>query len=395
MKKFLAAILATAIIAVTTACGGTATTAVETTTAATTAATTTVATTTAATTEAETAQSTAAAIFPAVAYCIYTEDEVAEIIKLDGNQTDAVKEMNDDIDEKVYGPISAFELSYNSIDDYPMWLDAYAYSFTDDVYIQIYNTIGEFPAYGYAGQLFGFVYDITNDNYVTLEEVLENNGITKEELEQEITDRYIAIGNGDYIEDVDVKAFRYTWNGVYYDLSYLFELTVIHAGEEDMPHQMFWQYTPEFNEIIELNPSQLFDPSDVDVYDHPPLHGNEGYVEDFGETYTADISPTGHLSGRYYLDGDTVAVSFEFGDTAYVDSYYGSGSYETTFGIQLEQEVGDEDENGNAYFISYFKMYDDNGDLAFVIVAPQNNPDIFELYTAEEEYFGTFYKLQG
>jgi hypothetical protein len=326
---------------------------------------------------------------------INMDSEIAEVIMLYGTQTDAVAEMNNDIQVEVYDRISAFEEAWSSDDEYPYWLNAFAYSFTDDVYIQIYNTYIEYPTYGYSGQLFGFVYDITNDNYVTLEETLDLNGTTKVDLEQEIADVYNSEYAPDYADTVDVKAFNYTYNGEYYVLSYLMELTVIHEQTLDEPHHMLWAYTPEFGELYELNRDQLFDPSTVDQYD-PPLHGQEGSADsmsDPAEDYTGD-SPAGHLSGRYFIDGDTAAASFEFSNSTTVDAYVGSGSYETSYSIGRFDDMEGTDDNGDTVYISCFNLFDENGDHAYIILAPQNVPDAFDLYTADEEFVATCQKAE-
>jgi hypothetical protein len=271
-----------------TACNKAEPTAAESTAATTTAATTTAATTTAVSTTAATTTTAAAtttetteeleneesdddSIYPIVAYQVYTDDSTIEYIELGADfeaYTPGMIETNDAIADDVFSRITQYE-EHMDDDDFRGGILIYAYSMTDENYIQIYNTVLEYPTYGTAGDLFGFVYDIENDDYITLEEFFDQNGLSGEALTEEIVSMYNDTNPTDTVGAVILKAFNLI-KGPDGDYAYsiLFEMETT-PEKADEPYKGFYSYSPFDNDVIELNSEQLFDPYSVDWYDEP------------------------------------------------------------------------------------------------------------------------------
>jgi hypothetical protein len=306
-KSIITALIALAITLTLSACGGAEPTAAETAaaseTAATTAAetkaertteaevkaeTTAAATETAApeTTEAEIATATEGIVYPAVTIQDYAGIAMVEIIELETDTEElspAMVEMNIDISDNVIkryeDSLEMFNASGEDAESYRGGIDINAYSFTDENYIQVYNTILNTPTYGTTGDLFGFVYDIKNDNYITLGEYCSSVGVTEYDLMNEIADIAHEKYPDDYIGEISVKAFNLSKGpDGNYVTSYLFEMETI-APEAGEPYKHFFLYTPYDNDIMEMNGTQLFDPSSVDAYD-PPIRSQEGFSYD-------------------------------------------------------------------------------------------------------------------
>jgi hypothetical protein len=279
------------------ACGNTEPTAAEATTSAeaatvavatTVAATTTAAASTTAVTTAETAEkeNTSIDVSAEVFYLANTEFSTIEAIQLSSwdDFTPGMAETNDAIYNDVYSRIENFEEKDDLPEGYGILV--YAYSFTDENYIQIYHTVLEYPTYGTAGDLFGYVYDIANDDYITLDEFLTSNYVTAEEITEEIVTLYSEDKPTDSIGGVYLKTFNLSMDPQgNYSPSILFEMEVT-ASEAGDPYKGFYVYSPVDDDVWELNSEQLFDPSSVDEYD-PPLHCQEGWYD----YYFTDAKP--------------------------------------------------------------------------------------------------------
>jgi hypothetical protein len=277
-------------------------TAATTTAATTTAATTTAAVTTAAATTTaaadepvdesadEPAEDTDAEVFAEVSYVQYSDLEMVEIIELmtwSDAELPGMVEMNDAIFDSVMSRVMDFETTFEESGedaaDYMPGLNVWGYSISDENYIQIFNTLLEYPTYGTTGELFGFVYDIENDDYITLEECLALEDYSVSDMEAEILTLYADNNPDIYVDGVYLKAFSLMPDpdGDYMP-SFLCEIerTTPEAGE---PYKSFFIYSIVDEDVWELNSDQLFDPYSVDQYEEP-LHGQEGWAE-----YYADI----------------------------------------------------------------------------------------------------------
>jgi hypothetical protein len=301
MKKLLSAILALGVFVSLSACEKadptSATTTAATTAAATAAATTAAVTTTAATTAATTkaaAETTAAAdsdvddtVYADTSYLAYTDYADIEMLTLGtwGTEKPGMVETNDAIYEDVYSRIENYAETFD--ESVGNGLNVYAYSFTNEKYIQIYHTVLEYPTYGTDGDLFGVVYDIENDDYITMEEFLASYEIAGEELTEALVELYLEENPTDTVGGVFLKAFNLAEDeyGDYMP-SILFEMEV--TGEAaDEPNKGFYIFSETDSAIWELDRDQLFDPYSVDQYD-PPLHCQEGFYEYYSN---GDIDP--------------------------------------------------------------------------------------------------------
>jgi hypothetical protein len=407
MKKKILPVILLVIICVLSACNkAEPATAPATTTAATTTTTTTTtalttkaettaaATTTAATTAAPETEPEAAEedfeIFPEVTYLNYSELEIVEVIELSAygdTNLPGMTETNEAIYEDVISRVERYEgmiaESENNTEYYIGGIDVFAYSFTDENYIQIYNTIFEYPTYGTAGDLFGFVYDIQNDDYITLDEFLAGYDIIAEDLAASLKELYTEQNPTDETDGVFIKTFNLSMgpDGEYVP-TVLFEMEVTpETGDE--PYKGFYLYSPIDGDIMEMNSDQLFDPYSVDQYEEP-LHGQAGWQEYYAEYF--DEPATGNefeiLQGDYYFEGDTATAHFTFYGTENVDAYYASGSYETSYTLELSDITEITDEDADSYNEIEFNVYDADGELVFIIKAIDAAPGAFELYDA-------------
>jgi hypothetical protein len=284
MKKIISATLALCIALSVSAC----TVTVPEETAATTPANTAAATTAAATAVPQNETGEVGEIFAELLYQYSDEFETIEYIELCSDNefyTPAMTELNEAIYNSVGERINSFDVKREEEgEDFFNGLDVRAYSISDENVIQIYYTVLEYPTYGTAGDLYGFVYDIAEDDYITLEEFTEAAGTDFEILTEEIVGIYSAENPDDTIGGVYIKTFNLAQgpDGEYV-YGYLLEMEVT-PPEGDVPWKGFYMYTPYDGLLFEMNEEQLFDPYSVDEYD-PPIRSNPGWSE---SDFTAD-----------------------------------------------------------------------------------------------------------
>jgi hypothetical protein len=208
----------------------------------------------------------------------YLDYEMVEILELFSWDplTPGQIEVNNAIQADVISRVENFEENFD--ESVGNGINVWAYSFTDENYIQIYNTVLEYPTYGTVGDLFGFVYDIANDDFITLEEYLASDNITGEEMAEKVMNLYLEANPTDKIGGVFLKTFRLSKDvqGNYFP-TILFEMEVT-AGEASEPYKSFYCYSALDGDVWQMNSEQLFDPYDIDEYDEP-LHCHEGWYE--------------------------------------------------------------------------------------------------------------------
>jgi hypothetical protein len=409
-KSFISVLIALAITVALSACGGAEPTTPEETSAA--AVTNEAKETKAATTKADTARDdvTDESVYPEVTIQSYIDIEMVEIIELGTDNEElspAMVETNKAIYDDVITRMERYEQllseSENNEAYYIGGIDIWAYSITDENYIQIYNTVFEYPTYGTAGDLFGFVYDKKNDNYLSLGEFLSDNGTTEYDIMNEITDIAHEEYPDYYIGEISVKAFNLLKDpDGNYLTSYLFEMEINETADGD-PFKGFYLYAPYDNDVMELNSEHLFfDPYSVDQY-YPLLHCNEGWLEANSDLFgnpTGEIDPNydedyAILQGDYYYAGDTAASHFSFYGSPNVDAYYGSGSYETSYTLSRLPDVEVGEEEGGTHIMVSYEVFNADGDYTFLIRLVDEAPGSFELYDKDGYFYAEYININS
>jgi hypothetical protein len=159
-------------------------------------------------------------------------------------------------------------------------INVYAYPFTDENYLQIINTVLEYPTYANEGEVFGVVYDIANDDVITLEEMLASYEVTVEEMAEEVERIYLEDHPDDTVNAVTMKTFKYTKDpdGNYFP-QILFEME-FKGPEADEPYKGIFCFSGIDADVYKMNGEHLFDPYDVDVDGYEDLlHCHEGWYD--------------------------------------------------------------------------------------------------------------------
>jgi hypothetical protein len=413
MKKGIFPALLLAVICGLSACDKVETTAADATT--TTAAATVAGDTTTAATTAAAGDSVQRNVYPEVTNLEYSADVMVEIIELTSSDsmTDAMNEMNNEIQATVVLRVQEYydkrDEAESHGEEFYSGIDVYAYSFTDDDYIQIYNTVFEYPTYGNTGEVYGFVYDIKNDDFIPLSEYMDKNGISPDGLLNDIQTLYAETNPTDTIEGINPKTFNLAKGPEgEYNYSILFEMEVTSEGAYE-PYKRIYAYSPADRLVYEMNSEQLFDPASIDQYEEP-VHGQEGWPEYYAdfldnldaepdsdsapEYDSADAEYYSILQGDYYFEGDTNAGHLTFYGTQNADAYYASGSYEASFTISYLESALIEEVGGDTYHELVFELYDDNGNFAYYVKVLDIAPGVLDFYNAGDgEYKGEYINI--
>jgi hypothetical protein len=220
---------------------------------------------------------------------LYEEDVKLEILSLtyDGDKKPGADAVNADIKELLQPTVENYfaDLEANSDNpDYFSGLEIYGYSITDENFIQIYQTVFTYPTYGTAPTLYGYIYDVPNDQVFKPEDFYLSEGYASEdEIFAEIKAKYEAdFTNVDRLESKGLNTVYLTSdpNGGNYQVSYFFTAKVYADGNEE-PWEALLLYSPKTGEIVDCNPDCIL-PADVfDEYD-PPFHYQDNFPHNDG-----------------------------------------------------------------------------------------------------------------
>ncbi|MDR1537894.1 MAG: hypothetical protein LBU32_07845 [Clostridiales bacterium] len=143
-----------------------------------------------------------------------------------------------------------------------------AYPFTSSEFLQFVVTSSSYPSYGTDGDMFSVNYYIYYNRAMSIEDVLSQLRISKEELSEKAKLLYAPETPGETVKAVDCVAFLLN-QGPDRNLTRLL-LQVQTESPEAGSWKRFYQFTPETIELKKLNPKQLFNPSEMDQK-NPPL----------------------------------------------------------------------------------------------------------------------------
>lgn len=145
-----------------------------------------------------------------------------------------------------------------------------SYPFTDERYLQVVTTAAVYPSYGTDGELYSYNFDKQVNRFLSINDALEEMGITEDTAAQSIrekADALLAQQSGMTAGDVTLNGFLYVSSPDGRLTQFLASVDVVTDGDA---WKTFFAYTPDLDELIQLNSQCLFDPSEMDQMD-PPL----------------------------------------------------------------------------------------------------------------------------
>lgn len=215
----------------------------------------------------------------------YIDANIAEILMIsyDGDVNPEIEAFNNAISASVQSTYDNFMESYNSTDDYS-WIEILSYPFTSDDYLQFVTISCIYPTYGTDGDLYSYNFDLKNNKFLSVDDALSDLSLDGDS----VTDSVIELLESEQNDNLtpiaaNVEGFLIT-KGPTGDITQLLLKVTFESIDGDFCDN-FFAYTPELNEIFQLNPSVPFDPTELDQMD-PPLYYETTPMPPYGQAYS-------------------------------------------------------------------------------------------------------------
>ncbi|MDR0947305.1 MAG: hypothetical protein LBM87_06150 [Ruminococcus sp.] len=359
--------------------------------------------------------------YPKVSLRQSGDELTAEIIKIgydEGKRPNADK-INKDIERQVESVLENYqnemELSNNNTDYYYGALNLYAYSITDENFIQIYHTAVTTTEDSTDMKLFGYIYDIPNDGYLKPEDFYKDDGYSNEKAVLKEAQSIWESENPEYeVGETALKTVNLTLlpEENYYTVTYLFEMELTDV-EYDENYKGFYQFSPDDQTVYELDPECILDPYVFDEYDNP-LHYQDGYgfyeepetdyTDDTDDTdytddteYTDDTDDTEYTDdeeydvlvdvyGDFYKNGSETAESFYFYGSDVADLYNSEGEYIDSYTLEFISEA--------PTGVYEYNMLDASGVKKYSVKINADVLDSIEVYDTSGKLYGKYSILE-
>lgn len=205
----------------------------------------------------------------------YEGSNIAEIpyIEYEGETDAEIESLN----RMVHQGIGRIYDDFKANPDGEGWIEIKAYPVTSDRYLQAVVTYITYPSYGADGRLFSINYDKTTRKAVTLDEATGALSLDQASLEERVAALFVPETEGQRIADAAARGFLLSEGPEGPVTELLLEVTV--ESDAADPWKYFYSFTPASGELLKLNGSCLFDPSEPDQTD-PPLSYARGRTAD-------------------------------------------------------------------------------------------------------------------
>lgn len=181
-----------------------------------------------------------------------------------GGKNPEIEMLNNDIKANVMLKCNNFR---DSAEDENEWIDIRTYPFTDNRMIQLIITYAIFPAYGTEGDIMSYNYDKENNEWIPIDKVLEQLGITQTDIEKDAKAFFVSDNKKEYVDKVEIGGFRYVNDKT---TDFFLKLSVINPDAEPWDGLFRYRFAAEKKTLIKLDFQRLFEPNEPDVMD-PPL----------------------------------------------------------------------------------------------------------------------------
>lgn len=222
-------------------------------------------------------------------------------------------------------------LDFTDQNDGESWMEIRSYPFTDERYLQVVTTSAIYPSYGTDGELSSYNFDRQQNRFLSIYEALEQLGKSEDEMVQTIAEKLDASlahqGSVATAGEVVLSGFLYTSSPAGQLTQLLATVEVMTDGDA---WKTFYAYTPQLDELLQMNSQCLFDPSEMDqmepplAYQQQPQMPGEGLAIVFDTEGLDVLTPDQEymLDGLVYFKTDQTEVA-QYGEDAVVASIEG------------------------------------------------------------------------
>ena len=196
----------------------------------------------------------------------YVGASIYELPQFDGEGA-AVAQLNADISSQLTHYISGWEVIKT---DDSFWYELRSYPICSQRYKQVVVTAIELPNYGTDGDVFSFCYDTKTGAALTLDDALEQAGVSRETAESYIRNRMADyLSEGDMVINVSCPAFAFAGNELYIIARAFIE------NDLTSEHDELFVYNVAQDAMYEYTGAPLFPAGLCDQTEPPLSYGRE------------------------------------------------------------------------------------------------------------------------
>ena len=259
----------------------------------------------------------------------YKGDFIVEIPRIAGGSNEAVGEINEALDalKERYKAFGKDGRQY-------LWIECKTYPTTTERYINIVMTWIEFPNYGTDGEVFSFNYDRETGKSVTLEEAMEERGVTVGMLEAALNE---TMAEGIPVSGVAPAAFR-----LYGDSIDVYFTADVDFASHGAPWRTIYTYSGKDGKAREYNNFVLGNPHELDKMEPPLYYGQNIDHFEYTDTYSDEENHVVLSFPREFFVGTVSAEKiYETADGSASLSYIPEGNLRLSdFRDRLRKESG-------------------------------------------------------
>lgn len=244
-----------------------------------------------------------------------------------GGKHPEIEMLNNQINADALKIYQDYEQEALELDTPPNGIEILSYPLADEDFLQIITTCYVFPETrpDLYTRMWSYCYSLAEDRIITVEDMLADYELTVDDIGKAFAQLHEPT-DGETVVDMNVSGF--VINRVPAKPVTHFLLEVMLETESD-PYMCFYMYTPDNEELEELDPSMLLDP---DAYDllamDPPLRYGQADKDNSGNGTEGGDTPayTGSSSyGGYRVGMDTSGFQTVKSGCAYrMDTLYAS-----------------------------------------------------------------------
>ncbi len=249
----------------------------------------------------------------------YNGDDIVEIpyFEYEGERNDALESINRAYNQ---GDVRVYE-EFIANRNEGEWIEIRAYPFTSDKYLQVISTVCTFPVYGTSGYAFSVNYDIPNNEWITVSQAMEREGIDDDTIRADVEVLFVPEFDGQTFSDIKPAAFLIREDDSGEFTQFILEITTLNTDGDEWIS--FFSYTPKYQQLVMLNGLCLFDPSELDQMQPPLAYRRSEDNPDYSVNADDDgIATEPQLGGEYIAPGVIYTGSVLEGDSGdYISAY--------------------------------------------------------------------------
>ena len=226
---------------------------------------------TSSTTPAQSSAASQIATSPSVGFITQTYDgkNIAEIpyINDGGTASSDIEAINRSLNQGIQQIYTTFMASADAKSG-DAWIEIKSYPFVSPDYLQVVVSSCTYPIYGTDGDLFSINYDIKNNKWLSVNDVLTDLGLNAETLTEQIRRHFVPESPSQSVGDVKATGYLFRQASVEKTVELLLEVTVENSEAEAW--KFFYSYTPASGTLEQLDSTCLFNASETTPM-NPPL----------------------------------------------------------------------------------------------------------------------------